>query len=91
MRVIITEYNGEWNNNPRLTGKVEENVFYYVIANDNATEFTPGSGLYNHELYLIEVTKIAECIVVDALTYTNDIGRNYTGITTLAQPDWESS
>ena len=64
-------------------------MFYYVIANDNATEFTPGSGLYNHELYLIEVTKVTECIVVDPLTYTNDIGRNYTENAPYAQPKWE--
>ena len=42
-----------------------------------------------HELYLIEVTKVTECIVVDALTYTNDIGRNYTEKAPYAQPKWE--
>lgn len=89
IRVKITEYFGEWENNPRLTGKVEESVFNYVVANDSATEFRPGSGIYSHELYLIEVTKVAECVVVDALTYTNDIGRNYSENTLLAQPVWE--
>ena len=78
IRVKNTEYFGEWENNPRLTGKVEESVFHYVVANDSATEFRPGSGIYSHELYLIELTKAAECIVVDPLTYTNDIGRNYS-------------
>lgn len=89
IRVKITEYFGEWDNNPRLSGEVDERVFYYVVGNDTATEFRPGSGVYNHELYLIETTKAAECVVVDALTYTNDIGRNYSENTSLAQPVWE--
>lgn len=62
---------------------------HYVIANDNAEETQIGSGLYNHELYLIEVTKIAECAVVDAITFTNDLGRNYTENATLSEPIWE--
>lgn len=88
LRVKSTEYFGEWNNNPRLTGVEDEQVLYYLVANDNATEVRPGSGLYNHELYCIEVTKAAECVVVDALTYTNDIGRNYTDTAVLAEPVW---
>lgn len=51
----------------------------YIIANDtNAINNPVGSKLYDHDLYLIELTKIAECIVVDTLTFTNDLGRNYT-------------
>ena len=89
IRIKSTEYFGEWGNNPRLTGQNSEQIFHFVIANDSATEFRPGSGLYNHELYCIEVTKVAECIVVDALTFTNDIGRNYTENSALAEPQWE--
>mgnify|MGYP001081818286 CR=1 FL=1 len=51
---------------------------HFIIANDNATENPIGSGYYDHELYLIEVTKYAECIVCDTQTVTNDLGRNYT-------------
>ncbi len=89
VRVKQTEYFGEWDNSPRLTGVEDEQVFYCLVANDNATEVRAGSGLYNHELYCIEVTKAAECVVVDALTYTNDIGRNYTDTDVLAEPVWE--
>ena len=59
-------------------GEREEKTYYYVVSGDTAEESPVGSGLYNHELALVEVTKIAECIVVDTLTYTNDIGRIYT-------------
>ncbi len=62
---------------------------HYIVANDNVTETQIGSGLYNHELDLIEVTKIAECVIVDSVTYTNDIGRNYTENAGTAEPRWE--
>lgn len=62
---------------------------YYLVANDNASEFQIGSGLYNHELSLIEVTKYAECIVVDTNTVTNSLGRVYTDNEALAVPVWE--
>lgn len=51
----------------------------YFVANDSNAEENPvGRKLYNHDLYLIEITKYAECIVVDTITFTNDLGRSYT-------------
>lgn len=51
----------------------------YIIADDaNVTENPVGSGWYDHDLYLIELTKILECVVVDTNTITNDLGREYT-------------
>lgn len=88
IRVKSTEYFGNWNDNPTLSGEESEEVYHYTVANDTASEVRPGSGLFNHELYLLEVTKVAECIIVDALTYTNDIGRNYTENAPLAEPVW---
>ena len=60
------------------TVKTKKEVKRFIIANDKADESPVGSGLYNHELYLIEITKLAECVVVDTCTFTNDLGRNYT-------------
>lgn len=60
------------------TTTTQTKVYYFVVAGDSVTESPVGSGLYNHQLALVEVTKAAECIVVDTLTVTNDIGRNYT-------------
>ncbi len=60
-----------------ITDKVTESVYRFVIANDTASEMQIGRGLYNHDLYLIEVTKAAECFVVDTITFTNDLGRFY--------------
>ena len=40
----------------------------YIIANDKATEVPNGSGRYNHDIYFIELTKIAEGFIVDNLT-----------------------
>lgn len=69
----------------RVTETVEETL-YYIVANDDATEVILGEGIYNHELYCIEVTKIAECVVVDTLTFTNDLGRVYTDNATKVIP-----
>ena len=59
---------------------------YFIVANDTAEEVQVGSGLFNHDLYLIEVTKIAECCVVDTITFTNDLGRSYKENTAYADP-----
>lgn len=71
--MTATEYFGIWNNKPKIVKSQTKNK-KYIIANDNAVEVSPGSGLYNHDLYLIEVTKIAECHVVDTITFTNNLG-----------------
>ncbi len=78
-----------WGIKNRVTERLIERTKYYVIANDNAEEIQIGKGIYNHDLYLIEVTKVAECYVVDTLTFTNDMGRNYTENAGLAEPRWE--
>ena len=57
----------------------ETDIKRYIIADDqNATENPVGSGLYDHDLYIIELTKLLECIAVDTNTITNDLGRSYT-------------
>lgn len=67
---------------------------YFIVADDKVTE-TPNRGVnytgkrfYNHELYLLEATKILERVVVRSLTFTNDLGRNYTENSSLAEPVW---
>lgn len=56
----------------------KDKTLYFVIANDNNVVESPvGSGRFNHDIYLVETSKIAECIIVDSLTFTNDLGRNY--------------
>lgn len=50
----------------------------YVISSNFSKELPPGSGLYDHEFVLIEQTKILEGFLVDTMTFTNDLGRNYT-------------
>lgn len=71
------------------TAKSQEKTKYYVVADDNANESLIGKSYYTHEIYLIEVTKAAECVIVDTLTYTNDLGRSYTENAPVAQPVWE--
>lgn len=50
----------------------------YFVANDNYTESPVGSGIYNHELSLIELTKFLECFPVETLCFTNPNGNDFT-------------
>lgn len=61
----------------------------FVVAADNAVESPVGSGLYNHELYLIEETKILEMYVTDSLTFTNNLGRIYLNYSKTVEPIME--
>ena len=66
----------------------QKQIKRYVVANDTgATESPVGANRWNHDLYIIEVTKILECIVVDTITFTNDFGRNYTVNASIATPE----
>ena len=58
----------------------------YLVAEDRAQEALLGKGFYNHDIALIELTKYLECIVVDTLTFTNDIGRIYTNNAKSVEP-----
>lgn len=49
-----------------------------VVTTDESGEVPVGKGTYDHEIMCLEETKILEGIVVDALTFTNDLGRSYT-------------
>lgn len=57
-------------------GVVTEKTF--IVSLDEATEIPVGSGYYNHEISLIEETKKLEGIIIEPITYTNDLGRTYT-------------
>lgn len=50
---------------------------YFIVANDNSVEVPLGSGKYNHELSLIEATKLLEGIQCQTLTFTNSNGESY--------------
>lgn len=62
-----------------------------VVTTDNAAEVFVGSGQYNHEIMCLEETKILEGIVVDALTFRNDLGRVYANNPTTIYPDVSSN
>ena len=61
----------------------------FIVSADSAEETPVGSGWYNHELLFIEETKKLERVIVDALTFTNDLGRMYTDGETTAEPIYE--
>lgn len=49
-----------------------------LIVNDESFESPVGSGLYRHEITVIEATKLAEGIQVESLCFTNANGNDYT-------------
>ena len=55
----------------------QEKDHYFIVANDNSVEVPLGSGKYNHELSLIEATKLLEGIQCQTLTFTNSNGESY--------------
>lgn len=57
---------------------VENETIDFIISADESSEISVGSGKYNHELSLIEPTKILEGIIVENLTFTNALGRTYS-------------
>lgn len=54
-----------------------------LVANDEAHEIPPGSGKYNHTLYLIEETKYLEGFYVRSHGYVNTLNNYYTPILKL--------
>ncbi len=61
----------------------------YAIATDQASEVPPGSGQYDHELTLIEPTKIMERVSCETLSFQNSLGRTYTANAVEAEPVYE--
>lgn len=49
----------------------------YFVIDDNSTEIPNGNGKFNHELYLIELTKILEGFIGDSISFTNPLGNNF--------------
>lgn len=68
-RVDLTFYNTSY-----FGGNTEPKTGYnkvFVVASDNIKESIVGKGIYDHELYIIEATKVLEGFIVDTTTYTN--------------------
>lgn len=62
-----------------IDGEFEEYVCScWLIVGDESIESPVGSGLYNHEIMIIESTKLAEGIPVESLCFTNPNGNDYT-------------
>ncbi len=71
LTITNTVYFGNYNDTQTKTMR-------FLLANDSeGTESPNGSGFYNHDLYIIEETKYLEMIIVDSLTFTNVLGKNY--------------
>lgn len=62
---------------------------YYVIGDDSPSENPSGSGLYDHQLPLLEVTKKSERDTTNTLVYLNNLGRTYTGNPLPVEPVYE--
>lgn len=61
---------------------------YFIIASDSAQELPVGSGIYKHEIYLIERTKLLEGIFCSSITFTNSKGAIYTDLKVPGEASW---
>lgn len=52
-------------------GEAINGRYYFIVARDDAAEMPIGSGLYKHDLYLIERTKLLEGVLGQTVTFTN--------------------
>lgn len=77
MRVLIKQTKGD---------KSSWILLYFVVASDDAELCPMNYGgdkkFWRHELYLVEITKQLEGVVVEAATYTNTSGTAYS------ESDW---
>ena len=62
------------NRDNTLTQKMQKR---YIVANDNAIETPEKPEYYNHELYIIEETKLLEGFICDSLQFQNTLGTNF--------------
>ena len=59
----------------------------FCLAMDTVKEIPLGSGRFKHDLSLIEPTKLAEGIMCQTLTFTNNLGNIYTANAKVIEPD----
>ena len=69
----------------RVDGKEQ----HFIVSADTSTEIPVGSGKYNHELSVIEPTKELEGIMVETLTFSNNLGRTLTDYPIKVLPIYE--
>lgn len=68
-----------------ITITKDSDTYTMYIASDKVTEIV-GSGLYNHDLVLIEETKLLEKKVVDTNTTTQPLVHDYLSLAVKVQP-----
>ncbi len=69
--------NVEQTYNANIKQITQTKVLNMLVASDNAIEFPVGSGRYNHDIYLIERTKLLEGYMGEALSFTNPLSNEY--------------
>lgn len=72
-----------------MTADGETSEKHFIVWADNSQELPVGSGKFNHELSLIEPTKLLERYVMDTLTFQNPLGRAFNGNAVKVEPVYE--
>ena len=57
------------------TASESNTIKYFSIANDNAKRLYPSSTKYEHQLYLVEVTKELEGFICQSITFTSRLNQ----------------
>lgn len=70
----IVFYSREASYKPTTEARIkfaDDDIEYFILANDASAEYPAGSGIYKHEAYIIERLKLFEGIICQSLTFTN--------------------
>lgn len=70
-----------------MTAYTKSETKYMIVADQPDSNENPvGSGRYDHDFNIIEATKVLERVIVDSITYTNDLGHMYTDNAKQVEP-----
>ena len=64
----------------KLNDETEERKYEFIISNDFSKAEPVGSGIYYHEIKLVERTKLLEFFIVDSISFNNPLEKNINSI-----------
>lgn len=67
----------------KLNDETEERKYEFIISNDFSKAEPVGSGIYYHEIKLVERTKLLEFLIVESISFNNPLEKNILGTQVL--------
>ena len=77
VELVIRTYDVD-GNGEEVAGTREETTKYFVIENDSTEESPTNSGALTHNISCVEPIKVFDGVIVDNITFTNVINKDYS-------------